>query len=377
MTEFLLLFFVFVGELGLAAVIYLAEAISKDYAVWTFFAVYFLQFITSTIQGGISDHSLRKKSLLVAFNAVLIGQIFFILAFKHHYMLIGSIALYGFLGNITPIARAALADTELKDNFRLSVGLSTIAIALGWVLMAFAAYYMPPFLGCLLVTVLCAACNLLVYYIKDPEDKPTHKPFTIRGELSLITSIFKHPEIYWGLVGYLVAEIAFYQIFARGKGQVFNPEVRFIVTTWVFGYIIGAILQHYLFRKGKENSGIKWGVFVSIISMMFLIVFTLYGFKNCILVGAINSSFALGFGFFIPCLFSIVSQRYKPHLQGKIYGLIDAVDSVALMIAVAINHIPSRFSLMSLMISSLILTIAAFFCFVMTIKQAQNGVNRD
>ena len=370
MTEFLLLFFVFVGELGLAAVVYLAGAISNDYATWVFFAVYFLQFITSTIQGGISDHSLRKKSLLIAFNAVLVGQIFFLLAFKHHYLLWGAIAFYGFLGNITPIARAALADTELRRNFRLSVGLSTIAIALGWVLMAFAAYYLPPFLGCVLVTVLCFTCNFLVRYIKDPEDKPSHEPFSIKGELSLIKSLFKHPEICWGLAGYLVAEIAFYQIFARGKGQIYDPNVRFIVTTWVLGYIAGAISQHFLFREGKEKSGIKWGASISILAMLCLIILTISGFNGDVILGITNSSFALGFGFFIPCLFSIVSQRYEPHLQGKIYGLVDAVDSLALMIAVAINHIPSAFSMISLMISSLILTIAALFFFYMTMKRS-------
>ncbi len=370
MTEFLLLFFVFVGELGLAAVVYLASAITKEYAVAVFFAVYFLQFITSTIQGGVSDYSLRKKSLLAAFNAVLIGQIFFLLAFRHHFMLIGAIALYGFLGNITPIARAALADTELRGNFRLSVGLSTIAIALGWVLMAFASYYMPSLIGCILVTVLCFACNFLVRYIKDPEDKPIPKPFSVKNEIFIIASLFKHSEIIWGLCGYFIAEIAFYQIFARGKGQVNDPQVRFIVTTWVMGYVLGAVLQHFIFHKGKEKSGIVWGGCISVTAMLSLIIFTIFGVKSKTLLAITNSSFALGFGFFIPCIFSIVSQRYKPHLQGKIYGLVDAVDSLALMIAVAINHTPSKFSLTTLMVTSLILATLALFCFFMTMKRS-------
>lgn len=372
MTEFLLLFFIFVGELGLAAIVYLASAITEEYAVAVFFAVYFLQFITSTIQGGISDHSLRKKSLIVAFNAVLIGQIFFLLAFKHHFMLIGAIALYGFLGNITPIARAALADTELRDNFRLSVGLSTIAIAVGWVLMAFAAYYMQPFIGCILVTVLCFACNFFVRYIKDPKDKPFYEPFSIRNELSVITSLFKHPEIYWGLGGYFIAEVAFYQIFARGKGQVHDPQVRFIVTTWVAGYILGAVLQHFIFRARKEKAGIMWGSCISIAAMLFLIIFTTFDVENRILLALANASFAFGFGFFIPCVFSIVSQRYKPHLQGKIYGLIDSIDSLALVIAVWINHMPSKFSLTTLMTTSLILTVIALFCFFMTMRRSES-----
>lgn len=94
-----------------------------------------------------------------------LGQVFFLLAFKHDFMLFGAVALYGFFGNITPIARAALADTELRDNFRFSVGLSTIAIALGWVLMPFASYYMQPFIGCILVTALCFASSSPSFWV--------------------------------------------------------------------------------------------------------------------------------------------------------------------------------------------------------------------
>lgn len=370
MTEFLLLFFVFVGELGLAAVVYLSNAITKEHTLAVFFAVYILQFFTSTIQGGVSDHSLRKKSLLVAFNAVFIAQIFFLLAFKYPIMLIGAVIFYGFLGNITPIARGALADTELRSNFRLSMGLSTNAIALGWVLMAFASFYLSPLIGCILVTVLCFGCNFLVRYIKDPEDKPLHETFSLKNELSVIKSLFKHSEIFWGMLGYLIAEVAFYQIFARGKGEVNDPRVRFIITTWVGGYVLGAVSQHYIFRKKQEKLGIIWGAGISIAAMIFLIFFTIFGVNGKALLAITNGSFALGFGFFIPCVFSIVSERYPLHLQGKIYGLIDAVDSLALMIAVGINHLPFEFNLVTLMTSSLVFSVGALYCFFMTIKCA-------
>lgn len=102
--------------------------------------------------------------------------------------------------------------------------------------------------------------------------------------------------------------------------------------------------------------------------MLFLIIFTTLGVKSKGLLAITNALFALGFGFFIPCIFSIVSQRYEPHLQGKIYGLVDAVDSLALMIAVAINHMSSKFSLTTLMTTSLILAVAALFCFFMTMR---------
>lgn len=369
MTEFLLLFFVFVGELGLAGVVYFAKAVLPEYTVAVFFAIYGLQFMTATIQGGISDHSVRKKSLFVAFNAVLLGQVFFLLAFKQPLMLLGAVILYGFLGNITPIARAALADTALRKNFRLSVALSTIAIAIGWILMACAAYYVSPFASCLLVSALCFLCNFLVCYVNDPEDKKAQSSFSIKKEISLILSLLKHPEIFWGLIGYLIAEIGFYQIFARGKGEINDPLVTFIITTWVIGYVLGAVIQHFIFRKGKEESGILWGGSISIFAMIFLIVFSKFEAQSTPLLAVTNALFSLGFGFFVPCLFAMVFQKYRVHLQGKIYGLVDAVDSLALMIAIAVHHyMLARFSLTILMSTSLFFSVLALLCFFKTIK---------
>lgn len=389
LTEFLLLFFIFVGELGLAAVVYLASAITAKHAFLVFFSVYFLQFLTSTIQGGISDHSLRRISLIIAFSAVSLAQIFFLLAFRHDFMLIGAVVLYGFLGNITPIARAALVDTELKRDFRLSVGLSTIAIAVGWVTMMMTAFYFSssPIVACILVTVLCFSCNFLVFRIDDKEDKNKVKiypyktfklkyiwnfakkiPHIIKHEFSLIASLCKHPEVRWGLGGYLAAETAFYLIFARGKGQLNNPEVFFIVFTWVIGYIFGASSQTWIFPKNKEKSGLWWGASISISAMLFLIALTLLGVENRWILGFVNALFAFGFGFFVPCLFALVSKKYPVHLQGKVYGLVDAVDSLGLIIAVTINHIPHGFSIVNLMVFSLILTLLALFCFFMTAR---------
>ena len=164
MTEFLLLLFIFVGELGLAAIVYLA-GVFTDYPKAVFFAVYGLQFFASTIQGGMSDYFCRKKSLIVGFVAICLGQLFFLLAFKHGYFLVLTVLLYGFLGNITPIARAALVDTGFKNDFRTSVGLSTIAIAVGWVAMMYAAYYLSPFFACSLVSFICFISVFLSFFL--------------------------------------------------------------------------------------------------------------------------------------------------------------------------------------------------------------------
>lgn len=377
MTEFCLLFFVFVSELGLAAIVYLSGAVSMQYSVATFFAVYFMQFLMAPWQGGVSDHSLRKKSLLIAFNSVLIGQVLFIMSFNHNYLLIGTVILYGILGNITPIARAALADTELKKNFRLSIGLSTISIALGWIGMGYSAFYLSPITNCLIVTTLCFTSNFLVRYIKDPEDSLPINSFSVKKELNLLKTLISAPIMYWGLIGYLAAEIAFYKIFSSGKENIEAPEVRFVVATWVLGYIFGAIGQHYIFPKSRERFGMLCGTYISLAAMLFLIIFTSLGLKNSIILALTNSSFALGFGFFVPCLFSIVSERHQLNLQGKIYGLIDATDSLALMIAVLINNLPDKMSSIESMVFSSVLTGAALFCFRKTIIASNASVPKN
>lgn len=366
-----LLFLIFVGEAGLAALVYLSSAITKKYDLLVFFVAYSLQFITSTIQGGYSDHYLRKHSLIIAINAVLIGQLFFLLSFSYQYMLIGTILFYGLLGNITPIARAALFDTDLKHNFRLSVGLSTIAISVGWVCMAFAAFYLHPFFACILVTSLCFLSNFFVWYLKDPKDRVIHPTFSFKNELFEISSMFKYPEMSWGLGGYLLSEVAFYEIFVYGDGQFNNPDVLFVVITWVLGYIIGAVSQNYIFLKNKEDLGMKWGVVISMLSIIMLIINKLYEFENLIFLILENVGFALGFGFFIPSLFFLISKKHKVHLQGKIYGLIDSTDSLALMIAVAIVRFPLNFSLLTLMIGTLILMILSIGCFYFMLKHSK------
>lgn len=376
MLEFLLLFFIFIGEAGLAAIVYLAGDFT-NYPELIFFSVYFLQFLASGIQGGISDHSCRRISLVVGFCAILLGQIFFLLAFKHRYFIALTIILYGLLGNVTPIARAALIDTEFKDDFRLSVGLSTVAIALGWVSMMYASYYLTPFVICLFLTVLCFLCGLLSLLVKDKADlEPYIGPHSLFksliDEMKHLGSLLKDSWVRWGLGGYLTAEVAFYQIFARGEAEVNNPNVRFIIVTWVLGYCAGVLLQNWLIPKNKDKEGMISGVTISAISMMVLIVITLFNYPNIYLKASTNILFALGFGFFVPCLFSMVSKKYGIHLQGKIYGLIDADDSLALMIAVGVIYFSKEIRTSYTLLISFFLTLITLYLFILTIRSINN-----
>lgn len=372
MTELLLLFFVFVGEVGVASIIYLTSSFTSHPEI-IFISVYLLQFVFSIVQGGISDHSCRKKSLIFAFCAILFGQLFFLLAFKYFWMISITVLLYGLLGNVTPISRAALVDTHLKNDFRLSVGLSTVAIALGWVLMMYAAYFFAPFTVCLIVTSLCLLSIGLTFFLIDKADLdeysgPKKLVKAIKKDLLVLASLLRHSWVSWAMLGYLIAETAFYQVFARGKAQIDNPDVRFVITTWVIGYCAGVFLEKIILRNGSEKTGMVLGALISIASMVALIFITVGKCKAPVFLISTNTFFALGFGFFIPCLFSLISKKHGVHVQGKIYGLIDSVDSLALGIAILIIYLSKTFPVSYLKISSLFFMVFAFFCFVMTIK---------
>lgn len=370
MIEAILLFLVFMGEVGLASIVYLAGNFT-EYPSAIFFSVYFLQFISSSIQAGISDYGCRKASLIFSLGAICLAQIFFLLAFQYSWMIIFTVLLYGFFGNITPIARAGLNDTRLKNNFRLSIGLSTVAIALGWVLTMFTAYYLPSFLACLIVTFLCVFSIFIAFLIKDSADYigKDHR-FSIRKEILSIYSLIRHKSMAWCLLGYFFAEVAFYQIFIKGEGHLDDSGVRLMIYTWVFGYCLGVLLQK-IFIRSNENLGVIIGSIFSLTTMILLTIFEVFNFRNLFAITVTNTLFSCGFGFFIPCLFSMVSKKYGLHLQGKFYGLIDAVDSLAIIIAVSIISFSNWFIIHAetMMFSSFMYVFFSFFCFLASIKE--------
>jgi MFS family permease len=369
MVELLLLFLVFLGEAGLAQIIYLAR-VFIDKPVLVFFLLYILQLVFATFQAGISDHYCRRKSLLFALVAILLGQGFFFAAFEWGlWPLVASIMLYGITGNITPIARAALMDTELKKDFRMSVGLSTIAIALGWISMMIAAYFLPPAAVAWIVTVLAVLGMFVVlFYFKDPRDLKGTERFTLTNEAKRIYQLIKHKWFFYGLAGYFIAEVAFYQIFCFDEGNLANPDVRYVITTWVIGYCIGAVVQ--IFGIKDEKFGILSGAYISLVSIALLIIFNIFNIEKSFIVTIFNFMFAFGFGFFVPCLFAFASKRFNPNLQGKMYGLIDATDALGILCGVGMVLATGKDGLTFLVITSGVLVVAAYWMFRSAIRHA-------
>jgi hypothetical protein len=207
---------------------------------------------------------------------------------------------------------------------------------LGWIAMLIAAHFLKPMQVCIIVTSLAlVGLAFLIWFFKDPRDLNKMKEkFTLKHELHGILQLVKHKWFFFGLAGYFIAEVAFYQIFCYDEGNLANPDVRFVITTWVVGYCAGVLVQ--IFGVKDERFGIMSGSYISIISIILLIIFNLLDIRGSFLVTVFNFLFSFGFGFFVPCLFAFASKRFRPHLQGKMYGLIDATDALGILCGVGL-----------------------------------------
>jgi len=100
----------------------------------------------------------------------------------------------------------------------------------------------------------------------------------------------------------------------------------------IMGYLIGVFFL-WMFRRKEDQQMIKIGYTISIIAL--IPIFILFPFASDLKMTIISCYFfyALGAAFLAPSLFSMLSKERKPHEQGKIYGLLDSTDAIALLIA--------------------------------------------
>jgi sugar phosphate permease len=115
------------------------------------------------------------------------------------------------------------------------------------------------------------------------------------------------------------------------------------------------------------------GAYISLAALFCLIVLSLFDLEDFFLVNVLNMFFALGFGFFVPCLFSSISKKHPMHEQGKIYGLIDSTDALGLMIAVLIILISGTGLFYQLLIGSTFLSLLALGCFRLTVQHLRKN----
>jgi MFS family permease len=335
-----------------------------------FGAFLFLQIIAAPLQAGFSDFYCRKKSLIASLGISALSLIFVFFYFNDFFLQLIALSiatlLKSTLGNTLPLAWAGIADIK-NQNYRFSLGLSTSIIALGYLSLLLidaifkeqqAAFVIFLFFICLIPLFWRKFFDLVdrrhqrELFINEHGleiDNHDHKvkhffSFFLLDIKSLWNNFLMHKRFCIGLLGvFLPVEISYYSTHALGVDLAVQ-EFEVVTILMIIGYLCGVLALKYCISIPDQKM-IKMGYNISIISFspMFLLIPFLAKDQVIWVIAPCYFFYSFGVAFIVPSLFSTLSKERKPHEQGKIYGLIDSTDTVALLFALIIGLIYNLF----------------------------------
>lgn len=332
-----------------------------------------LQIIFSPLQSGFSDYYLRRKSIIISLSATLISVILLKLSINYGVVfLILSITLKGFLGNTLPMAWAGIADITQAKNIRFALALSICALAIGsWGSLLILPHLIIDLLFGLVVIILVFGIGAAIYPFQDLEDFP--KPHFLKNisplrmiidESKTIYYISKKPLNFICLLSFFFSEVSFYQILFRI--EVFNNYQCFIYlpASIGIGYTSGTLSLKFIKNSDKSVSLI--GLVISIISIVVINLLFMLNKENQFSFTLLFACYSFGYALFTPAIFSLITPRKHPHLQGKIYGILDSTDSLASLITFIILFMTKNMvcSFVLLFSTGMILISGVFFIFI-------------
>ncbi len=305
---------------------------------------FLVQIIFSPIQSGYSDFYCRKRSLIISLGFSALSVVPAFLYFEHVlsplFLLCLMIIIKGVAGNNLPLAWAGIADTQTK-NVRLSLGFSTSAIALGYLgLIILRKIFNETTLSVIIFFMFLFLCIICYKSFIDIRDNKTSKnnsedPSLISDIKTLVNKFLRSRRFTQGLLTYLFWEISFYSAHMLDV-DLKIIEFKGLTLAMILGYLFGVACLWKLPKKSDEEV-IKLGYQISILS--FVPMFSLYSFvpSKEFLIIICYFSYAFGAAFLAPSLFSTLSKEREPHEQGKIYGLLDSTDTIALLVSTIIT----------------------------------------
>ncbi|MBS3905257.1 MAG: MFS transporter [Simkania sp.] len=364
----LLLFFLVTSETVDVNLIHLSSvSINPNYIIYP---LSILQIVFATVQAGLSDYYSRKKSILFGFVIILISLCFFVLSYWKYKLFFISlfIVFLGVGGNVMPMALAALGDLTHAKNFRFILSIAIAAIALG----SFGPLHLDNYLSdssafILTVIIVSSAC-ILCSLLPKKTTHSTSEKFSIKTECSTIYQKFlKNKTFLLALFGFFFVETSFYQIFLRDEAGTNHSFFRYIPIKFGIAYFIGTAALKY--SRASDIKNVIRGFWISFISVGFLSILYFFGLVESWLVwismiGAMG--YAYGYALFTPSLFSFVSKYHSSHDYGKIFGLIDSTDTLALISAFSIINFTKHISINSIyLLSTSIIIIAGVMFFML------------
>ena len=379
---FFLLYFVFLDE---AANNLLITDSSKrfPYESILIYIMQGLQIVFSCLQAGFSDYYLRRKSLIFSITATIVALVIFKFSITYGaFFIISSIVFKGIFGNTLPIAWAGISDLTRANNFRFALALSICALAVG----SWGSLFVIPlmkgstFFYCTLIIV-SIGLILVFCFFRDREDLPKahfleKKSFfrLISDECLGIYFLAKKPVIALVLVTFLFSEISFYQILFRI--EVFSTYYCLVTVPFAIGvgYTLGTIVLKYIKSGDKFVSSL--GLLFSFIGIILIVFLNKINHENPTSFTLLFIFYSFGYAFFTPALFSLITPKDHPHLQGKIYGILESVDSLASLLTFVMIFNTKTLSCNSVFLFSLLMISLCALLFIFVCKWSAPHLDR-
>ncbi|QVL55797.1 MAG: MFS transporter [Simkaniaceae bacterium] len=305
-----------------------------------FIGMLLLQVIAAPIQAAFSDLYCRKKSLVISLSASLIAM-FFLLLFNLKILFFVPLIfclsfVKGAFGNTIPLSLAAIADTQDK-NYRFSFGLSTLAYTLAYLMMIFAVLFLKEktaiaiILGFYVIIVFIA-----IKFFKDIRDKDIHVSThssvyaLVKREIGLVFGDLKKSFFQNAITAFLLWEISVYCVLLLYVD--FNKvDFRLISVTMMLGYGLGILILKF-FGEISDKMMSRIGFLLGSVSLIpFYFHFAFHENPNFSLLAGCYFFHSVGMAILPPTLFAMLAKGAKQHEQGRLYGIIESVDTIAFL----------------------------------------------
>ncbi len=293
----------------------------------------------------LSDFHCRRNIMIFTLAFLLISGIFLLIFQETNNVWIAyaALACKATGGNVTPIALAALATIISPKKFTISLAIAICAYSVG--------SWTPIFLRSsknltIVVVGLIALCSFIAFkWFKEQKfDGFKFKNNTLHlrsffnfafKDLKLICLFCVNRAVILVLLGFICSEIAFYQLLLRGEILVQDYFYSSLALKVGLGYYVGTGILYLLQKKDVQDMYcVKIGLLMAIFSTVALSFVNYFKVDNTFICDIFILSFSSGFALLTPTMFSMLSKVSKLDEQGKIYGLLDAADTIGVIIAV-------------------------------------------
>jgi len=368
----LLLFTLFANQMLFMSILNVTPEIS--HAKHIMLSITILSIFFAPLQAGLSDSYCRKKSLIIALLITLISTTFFLfwLHFKTVFFLPLYIIFIGIAGNVTPIILSAFKDIiKIFYNFRLIISLWILTFYFGENFPSiFRGYIAKEIILSSSIIFSIISLFLIIFLFKDVRDKTLLPKISIKQQAIYIYHNFlKNISFLLSILGYFIAIISLYQITFRSE-VLHNLLVKNIPLEFITGTFLGVIF--YIFYTKEDLKAFKFGFTLSLISINLLFFLTCLNIKNNFLLIMLMIIYSFGLCIFISSLYCMLTRARHHHDYGKIYGILESVDSLGYFFAALIIFSLKDINLNYIWCISSILLILSGIFFHFFIKKEKN-----